>query len=268
MGGNAALRLLSVLALADGARVGLHKAAEAGDLAPLKVAIEGYRDPYEDEWKTPDLNAKNKKGHVALHLAVCNKKLDIESVRLLLDKGADANVKDGADETALQVVARMCDHAGDYYSHQVEDGRQSTKLARLLLKHGADPNLASMATQRTPLHTAAARGHHNLVQLLLSWGAQPNVRDASGSTPLHLASSAIKPRIVLALLRAGADPSLLNHDSRSAADEVAAGRDSAASTIRKYLSNAASLHAEAVEEKEREKAAKAAAKEAAGKKEL
>ena len=54
---RSALRLL-LIASANGARLSLHKAAELGDLPPLKVASEGYRDEYEDEWvKTSSLAA-------------------------------------------------------------------------------------------------------------------------------------------------------------------------------------------------------------------
>ena len=66
----------------------LHKAADKGDLPPLKVAIEGYRNEYEDVWVKPDLNAQTKKGDVALHLAVCNVQSDIEAVRVLLESSA------------------------------------------------------------------------------------------------------------------------------------------------------------------------------------
>ena len=74
------------------ARMSMHAAAEDGQVAPLKAAIDGRYDAYEDEWKRPDINGKNKKGHVALHLAACNKKSDDQPVKALLEKGADANI--------------------------------------------------------------------------------------------------------------------------------------------------------------------------------
>ena len=78
---------------------------------PLKVAINGKYDAYEDEWRKPNINAKNKKGQIALHLAVCNARGEIEPMQVLLEAGADPNARDSYDETALHVAARMCDHA-------------------------------------------------------------------------------------------------------------------------------------------------------------
>src|SRR5919106_3396365 len=55
----------------------------------------------------------------------------------------------------------------------------------------ADPELARSrdAHGSTPLHAAAARGHHQVVRLLLQQGADPNARDAGdNATPLHFAA--------------------------------------------------------------------------------
>ena len=145
------LRLL-LIASASGARLSLHKAAERGDLPPLKVASEGHRDEYEDEWVKPDLNAQNKRGDVALHLALCNQRLDIAAARLLLEKGADANARDGKGRTPLYVVATLC---GEPERFQ----KLAVPLAKLLIKHGA--RLAESSTEQllTPLHAAASSVH-------------------------------------------------------------------------------------------------------------
>ncbi|HOW55229.1 MAG TPA: ankyrin repeat domain-containing protein [Syntrophorhabdaceae bacterium] len=50
------------------------------------------------------------------------------------------------------------------------------------LEEGADIN-GKNEDGRTPLHTACAHGHVNVVRLLLERGADPNARDNSGETP-------------------------------------------------------------------------------------
>ena len=80
-------------------------------------------------------------------------------------------------------------------------------MLKVLLDHGADPNLASPITGETPLHVAAAKGFRSgtldCVKLLLTAGAHPNVKAKSGiptstyyrdikvvgETPLHLAAA-------------------------------------------------------------------------------
>ena len=58
----------------------------------------------------------------------------------------------------------------------------------------------------TGLHTAAQRGHLEIVRLLLQHGADPNAREAGDNTyPLHWAAARKNVEIVRALLDAGGD---------------------------------------------------------------
>lgn len=79
--------------------------------------------------------------------------------------------------------------------------------ARKLLKCGADVNRVARATGCTPLHDAAACGHHHVVALLLQHGADQTVADAAGATPLHVCcqmNNVACARVLLADKRAGA----------------------------------------------------------------
>jgi ankyrin repeat protein len=58
--------------------------------------------------------------------------------------------------------------------------------ARKLIAEGADVNRNNSWGTR-PLHASARHGQKEMTELLLSSGAQPNVRDCAGNTPLHLA---------------------------------------------------------------------------------
>jgi len=68
----------------------------------------------------------------------------------------------------------------------------------------------------TMLHTAADRGHNEIVKALLDAGADPNLQNRSGDTALHGAFSTAQlygrqqEEIVQALLDAGANPSIQN----------------------------------------------------------
>ena len=57
---------------------------------------------------------------------------------------------------------------------------------RVLLKHGADVDVANMVTGQTALHLAAKDGDVPLITLLLSEGAHVSSKGYFGETPLHV----------------------------------------------------------------------------------
>jgi len=226
--------------------MGMHQAAEAGEVEPLKVAIDGAYNAYKGERIKPDINGKNKKGRIALHLAICNHRLDVTAVRVLLEKGANPNSLDGAGLSPLHVIAGMCPGMDDHQREHFES-RVALQCARLLLHHKADPNgVATTEHQPTALHMAAAGGHLSLVKLLLKKGAQPNVRDASGATPLHYAARELRARVALELIEGGADPTISDAQGAVARD-AATAPDSQSSAIRKHIDGAAELRRGAIE---------------------
>ena len=71
----------------------------------------------------------------------------------------------------------------------------------LLLKRGANPNLASEPEKSTPLHKACASGSIPCIEALLEAGALLDARDAEGATPLHKAAFSGHTQLVRLLQR-------------------------------------------------------------------
>ncbi len=131
---------------------------------------------------------------------------DVESAKLLLGKGADAN-DSLPDGTSALVLAAHSGHAD---------------VAAALLEKGADPN--ALGSGYTALHAAVLRSDLNLVKTLLAQKADPNIRMTKGtpvrrdtmdfnllaplvgSTPFLLAAKFLEPEIMQTLAAGGADP--------------------------------------------------------------
>jgi uncharacterized protein len=133
---------------------------------------------------------------------------DIESVRLLLESGADVNdaLPDGT--SALVLAAQS----------------GNSPAASVLLSKGADANAAGVGY--TALHAAVLRSDLALVKDLLAHGADPNAgitkgtplrRNSQdfnlpatliGATPFWLAAKFVEVEIMRALLAGGADANL------------------------------------------------------------
>src|ERR1035437_9103176 len=136
--------------------------------------------------KGVNINAKDTNGATALIKAASRGYADM--TRLLLDKGAEINVKADYGWTALIGAA-----GGGY-----------ADMTRLLLDKGADIN-AKADEGITALMIAAVKGHADTVNLLLDKGADINVQDDLGWTALMFAVAGDKTNMVNILLDKGAD---------------------------------------------------------------
>lgn len=67
----------------------------------------------------------------------------------------------------------------------------------------------------TALHIAALRGHFNVVNLLLTSGAEVDIEDVLQRTPLYMASNRGRLRSVQILLASGADPNHADEDGET-----------------------------------------------------
>jgi ankyrin repeat protein len=104
--------------------------------------------------------------------------------------------------------------------------------AGALLKLNADINAAArnpMAVR--PLHSAVASRNFEVARLLVEHGADPNVKQHGGWTPLQAAAMHGDEKLVELLLKAGADPALRSDDGKTAAD-LAASKGHAALAAR------------------------------------
>eukprot|EP00045_Choanoeca_perplexa_P015108 m.182862 g.182862 ORF g.182862 m.182862 type:complete len:948 (+) comp16890_c0_seq2:695-3538(+) len=112
---------------------------------------------------------------------------NLADLTFALTRGQDANATDSNYRTALH--------------HTSLHMTARTQAARLLLQHGANPNIAD-CDGMTPTHLAASNDHLELLELLHSYGADINAKNRLGLTPLMLAASRGYDHVVQLLLSA------------------------------------------------------------------
>merc|ERR1712142_1456149 len=146
------------------------------------------------------------------------------AVKLLLDMGSDINAQIETNRnTALtlacfqgrhEVVSLLLDRKANV-EHRAKTGLTPlmeaasggyVEVGRVLLDKGADVNAQPVPSSRdTALTIAADKGHYRFVELLLSRGAQVDVRNKKGNSSLWLAANGGHLDVVQLLYSAGAD---------------------------------------------------------------
>ena len=176
----------------------LFYAARTGDQRLAQILIDAHADP----------NIANDGKLTPLFIALLLDKRPM--VKLLLEHGADPNWKDQLGVTPLfficffdsNTVAQMY-NLPPALSNAAGDSISSSDLVKLLGAAGVDPNLPSMEGF-PPLCAAAMKGRIDLVDALLSIGANINIDCREGATPLDMVAEANNKETALYLLRHGA----------------------------------------------------------------
>ncbi|GFR20690.1 ANK_REP_REGION domain-containing protein [Trichonephila clavata] len=75
------------------------------------------------------------------------------------------------------------------------------RVAKFLIKKGADVNIQINSFKEPPLHYAIRKGHAQVVKVLLEGKANVNLKDRQGYTSLHIASQFGRTQIVEDLLK-------------------------------------------------------------------
>jgi len=100
----------------------------------------------------------------------------------------------------------------------------NAEMIRLLTSRRADPNLRDTAVNSwTPLLHAIHKSQPAAIAALLDAGANPNATDATGTTPLMMAAGYGQTGIVKMLLAHNANPRLATNDGITALDLARSG---------------------------------------------
>ena len=205
------LQVSYLLSKLQGKNVALLEAAKADDERQIRALLA----------KGAKVGEVDQLGETALHIAAAVS-TDGRTVQTLLDTGVDVNL------IGTQVVMSQTPLISACRNHAVD-------TARILLRHGADPNIDCNGTaisyaamhgntgvvqlllehgvdveahwrNDTVLHIAARRSHTAIVQLLLDHDADVHARSRRGLTALGIAASEHRGKgIIQMLLDRGAD---------------------------------------------------------------
>ncbi|XP_004643557.1 putative ankyrin repeat domain-containing protein 31 [Octodon degus] len=131
---------------------------------------KGKEISHKAEMKTTGINKRNARGESRLHSAA--RRGDLSLVQVLIESGADVNLKDNAGWTPL---------------HEASNAGFSDIIVELL-KAGASVNCESV-DGILPLHDAVAGNHLKVAEILLQHGANPNQKGQTQKTALDEANN-------------------------------------------------------------------------------
>jgi ankyrin repeat protein len=197
----------------------IHEAARKGDVKKVQSLIQA--DPAA-------VNSLDNHGDTPLHLASLHGEVAVAKV--LLDAGANVNIKDNAGAFApgdLGTAIYSNNHADPVSLLTVsglvaqQPGKGYTPLdmaifsihhkdmVQLLVTKGADVN-AQAASGTTPLFWAVMRDQKDDAQILLDHGANVNTPDAYGDTILDIALQMQFAGMIQLMIDKGADVNALD----------------------------------------------------------
>ena len=174
----------------------IHQASQEGDLAEVKRLVE-------EEGVNPEEPNPSHRSAVPLHYAAFNGRDNVVTY-LLETCEVNVNKVDDNNWTALHDASR----------------KNHVSCIRLLLQHGADPNIPDSRVGDTPLMLAAFYGHLASMTLLLEDGRcnLESKRTSTGSTAILLAADQKKWGCVELLLSYHASPIVIDNNGWSLHD--------------------------------------------------
>ncbi len=172
-------------------------AVECNSYDILKLLLEKGANPNGSKYGCND---------TPLHKAADNKYVDI--VRLLLIYGAEPNIQE-------RTAARPSDYLNDRLSaHPILNSaimclggidEDTITIVNLLFKYGVHADPKNYEGGDRPLHKAAQYGSVEIIEILLTHGAQLNPQGSDGYTALHYASTQGETNVIKLLLDKGAN---------------------------------------------------------------
>jgi len=152
---------------------------------PVIKLPEGKIEMYE---MTPsDLSLKDKWDYTELHHAA--RIGDVESIRKLIEGGAEVDANDKWDKTPISYAIEM---------------QEDQELVQTLIDGGADLNYKSKIGD-TLLHYAVRNGNEDMIDALISNGLDVNAKNKHGLTPLYYATLDRSVPMIDLLVSRGAD---------------------------------------------------------------
>ena len=188
------------------------------------------------------VNAKARNDVTPLHLAACSG--NVETIKLLLNNGANINITDDDGNTALHLAAKR--GRANAISVLLESGSDVNKAGRRgntalhmaiqqghtpcvqeLLKHRRVNAMQRNREQNTPLQVCAYMNRQECLRVLLMYrevSEDMNAVDRYGNTALHYAANGRRGIVNLLLSQTNCDVTIRNVDNQTAADIAHAQR--------------------------------------------
>ncbi|KAL7287864.1 hypothetical protein TKK_0017929 [Trichogramma kaykai] len=144
-----------------------------------EVLMKIFFDINKEIQQTVQIDSQDSWGRTPLHLALDDPDVDkTRIIRALMKRGANPNLADTQGSTPLHVLCKRR-YSDDY------------KLAEMFFELG-DENYQPMQIDRqdefgrTPLYLALCYNYEKMAELLLRRGANPNLANSEGLTALHI----------------------------------------------------------------------------------
>ncbi len=198
--------ILQFSQLPEGTQVLIH-AITKEDIDGIKAALS----------KEPELDPVCSLHMICKPLAWAAETNNLEIVELLIEAGADPNGQNAFKNTPLQYTVMSPENSKGLTAKSIE-------VMSYLIEHGADVNKPN-AWGRTPFIVFCAVGNMELIKYSLAHGADVNAaysaywtKSAGRITSLMFAAEFGQAEVVELLLSKGADPELRNSDGKTALD--------------------------------------------------